>query len=111
MQFGIEDRESAERHGFAVFNGGPHLTVDVPDGNFTISARTSDGKRVTFAFCPYEKDAPASCVDVQVHQGQETIKNGDRELPIQRVICFTPGNSVFRSDSESKRVTLTTFLL
>lgn len=61
------DAGQAENLGFATFNGVPHLCVDVPDGGFTISAKTTQGKRVTFAFMPYEDDGAPQCVDIQYH--------------------------------------------
>ncbi len=52
--------------GFAGFNNVPHTISEVPDGPFTISAKTSDGRRVTFCFMPYG-DGPARFVDIQFH--------------------------------------------
>ncbi|MBN9990839.1 hypothetical protein JND45_16005, partial [Listeria monocytogenes] len=40
----------AESIGFARFNDVPTLPIDIPDGNFTISAKTTDGRRITFFF-------------------------------------------------------------
>lgn len=37
----------AEAIDFARFNDVPTLPIEIPDGNFTISARTSDGRRIT----------------------------------------------------------------
>jgi hypothetical protein len=82
---GLSTPAAAKAAGFKVFNGRSHLLVDVPDGLFTISCRTSAGDLVTFAFCPYRKGAAAACVDVHV---------GDRlaEFPChgdhQRLIAF-----------------------
>ena len=42
----------AKSIGYAVFNDVPHKAIDVPDGSFTITARTSDGRRTTFCFMP-----------------------------------------------------------
>ena len=36
----------AESIGFARFNDVPTLPIDIPDGNFTISAKTTDGRRI-----------------------------------------------------------------
>lgn len=52
--------------GFAGFNDVPHTIIEVPDGPFTISAKTSDGRRVTFCFTPCG-DGPSRFVDVQFH--------------------------------------------
>lgn len=82
------DNSEIAAAGFADFNGGTHLCVDVPDGNFTISCRTSAGEKITFAFCPYKKDGPAKCVDIQRHTAELTVENGDSLLPSQSVILF-----------------------
>jgi hypothetical protein len=55
--------DDAKSAGYAVFTAtrrcGRH-----PDGAFTISAKTSEGKRITFAFQPYRNGGPPQCVDV-----------------------------------------------
>lgn len=63
--------------GFARFNDVPTLPIDVPDGNFTISARTSDGRRITFFFGEYQRGAPPSFVDIQYHDQGATIPNAN----------------------------------
>jgi hypothetical protein len=69
--------EEAVAYGYAEFNRNPHLCVDVPDGSFTITAKTSEGKRITFSFLPYKHDGPAKCVDIQYHDSGHThFKNG-----------------------------------
>lgn len=101
--------EQVANFGFANFNRNPHLCVEVPDGNFTISCRTSTGELITFAFVPYRTGEAAQCVDVQRHTTAFSTSNG---RPIQNVICFTPGGDTFRSDSKDKRpTTLMTVLL
>lgn len=101
--------DQAINNDFAKFNGGPHLCVDVPDGLFTITAKTTQGKKITFAFCPYEKGGPPQTVDVQHHTSLKSAENGS---PIQRVICFTPGNHTFKSDfNDTVPTTLLTVLL
>jgi hypothetical protein len=101
--------KKVEEAGFAKFNGGPHLCVDVPDGHYTISVKTSEGRKITFAFCPYKKDGPAQCVDIQQHDTGKAAENGS---PVQKVICFTPGNNTFRSGwADEKPTTLVTVLL
>ena len=63
--------------GYAEFNRNPHLCVDIPDGGFTISAKTSEGKRITFAFQPYVTGGPAQCVDIQYHDADFPLgRNG-----------------------------------
>src|SRR5690606_20660735 len=67
----------AESIGFARFNDVPTLPIDIPDGNFTISARTSDGRRITFFFGEYQRGTPPSFVDIQYHDNGTTIPNAD----------------------------------
>lgn len=67
----------AESIGFARFNNVPTLPIDIPDGNFTISAKTSDGRRITFFFGEYRRGAPASFVDIQFHDSPTSIPNAD----------------------------------
>ena len=72
---------NAIEDGFAGFNNAPHLCVDVPDGFFTISARTPNGKKVTFAFCPVSEGIGHHCVDI-CHHGEKLSANG---APLQEV--------------------------
>jgi len=65
----------AESIGFARFNDVPTLPIDIPDGNFTISAKTSDGRRITFFFGEYRIGSPPSFVDVQYHDRGASIPN------------------------------------
>lgn len=97
--------------GFAAFNGGQHLAVIAPDGNFTITVKTSTGERVTFAFCPYRTGGPAGCVDIQRHT--ETQRHPDRpDLPTFDMIGFGPGTGdPFDTRKIDKRMTLATLLL
>lgn len=45
--------EQVEEEGyFQKFNDGKHLCIDAPLGHFTISVRTREGKKITFAFLP-----------------------------------------------------------
>jgi hypothetical protein len=108
------EREYAEKRGFAVFNRGTHLCVDVPDGHYTVSCRLSNGKRVTFAFIPYTESGPADCIDIH-HKTGAPISGDERiedNTPRQNVICFSGGRDAFRSDSAgSLPVTLTCLLL
>lgn len=67
----------AESIGFARFNDVPTLPIDIPDGNFTIAAKTSDGRRITFFFGEYEPGAPPSFVDVQYHDSRTSIANAN----------------------------------
>jgi len=85
------ERSHLEEKGFAKFNNGYHLCVDVPDGNFTITAKTSSGKRVTFAFAPYKKDGEAGCVDVVYHDSGNTVSNNETDCPTFKAINFGMG--------------------
>jgi hypothetical protein len=60
--------------GFASVNNVPHLCVELPDGHNTISVRTSDGKRITFAFIvtSWPPGGPADCVDIVYHDSGST---------------------------------------
>ncbi|MCJ2180175.1 hypothetical protein [Novosphingobium album (ex Hu et al. 2023)] len=65
--------------GFAGFNDVPHKPIDIPDGEFTITAKTSDGRRVTFCFLPGKDYGPAEFVDIQYHDAGTAIPNTDGE--------------------------------
>lgn len=104
--------EEAVAAGFAEFNGCPHLCIDVPDGGFTISARTSDGKRVTFCFVPYRDDAPAGCVDVQYHDAPvPKVPNGRYQLPVMHSVGFAVGSDTWDTRKHDRPTTLLTVLL
>ncbi|SNS68923.1 hypothetical protein SAMN06295912_11291 [Sphingomonas laterariae] len=66
----------AESMGFAPFNDVPTLPVDILDGGFTISARSSEELRVTFHFGPYRTDGPPRFVDIQFHDSGMTVPDG-----------------------------------
>lgn len=63
--------------GFAGFNDVPHKPIDIPDGVFTITARTSDRCRVTFCFLPDRDESPAAFVDIQYHDSGTVIGNAN----------------------------------
>lgn len=67
----------AESIGFARFNDVPTLPVDIPNGNFTITAKTSDGRRITFFFGEYQRGSPPSFVDIQYHDHGSRIANAN----------------------------------
>jgi hypothetical protein len=83
----------AKKKGFATYNGCQHLCLEIPDGMTTISARTSEGKKITFSFLPYKTDGPPQCVDIE-HQTTTTFRteaslNGHPwKLNNQSVILF-----------------------
>jgi hypothetical protein len=82
----------AEAIGFAGFNDVPHKVIDLPDGDFTVSAKTSDGRRVTFSFQPHSPDGTARFVDIQFHDRGTTIPsaNGD-PMPTFNAFAITRG--------------------
>lgn len=61
----IMSQAEAVALGFAGFNDVPHKPIDVPDGEYTITARPSDGRRVTFCFLPDRERSHAGYVDIQ----------------------------------------------
>lgn len=67
--FPVMSQAEAVALGFAGFNDVPHKPIDVPDGEYTITARTSDGRRVTFCFLPDRERSPAGFVDIQYDAG------------------------------------------
>jgi hypothetical protein len=67
----------AESIGFARFNDVPTLPIDIPDGNSTISAKTTDGRRITFFFGEHRTGAPPSFVNIEFHDHGATIPNAD----------------------------------
>ena len=103
--------DQAKANGFAQFNGGPHLCVNVPNGSFTISARTPSGQLVTFAFIGNGNNENGHhCIDIKHHNSGYTTKNGDRDVPTQRAILWTPGQSIARAEFKDA-CTLATILL
>ena len=113
----------AEKNGFAEFNKGTHLLVDVPSEG-TISVRTPDGKKVTFAFIALNDTTQS--IDILEHTGPPITEDdvsdrlGDDQKvgrPRQRVICFSGGgpdpfvSERKREREEKKPVTLTTLKL
>jgi hypothetical protein len=73
----IMTASDVEKIGFARFNDVPTLPIDVPDGNFTISARTSDGRRITFFFGENRRGSPAGFVDIQYQDSGATVPNAN----------------------------------
>jgi len=67
----------AESIGFAKFNRVPTLPIDIPDGGFTITTKTSEGRRVTFYFGPNRTGGPPRFIDVQYHDAGMTVPDGD----------------------------------
>ena len=88
----VMTKADAEAIGFAGFNDVPHKVIDLPDGDFTISAKTSDGRRVTFSFQPHSPDGTARFADIQFHDRGTTIPsaNGD-PMPTFSAFAITGG--------------------
>jgi hypothetical protein len=64
--------------GFASFSNVPHLCVQLPDGHHTISVRTSDGKRITFAFVAMAAaGGAADWVDIVYHDSGSARRSPD----------------------------------
>ena len=69
--------------GFAIFNHVPTLPIDIPDGRFTITARTSEGRRATFYFGPYRMGGPPRFIDIQFHDSNMTVPDaGGSPTPV-----------------------------
>lgn len=66
-QLPVMTSTDAESIGFAIFNHVPTLPIDIPDGGFTVSAKTSEGLRVTFYFGPSRTGGPPCFIDIQYH--------------------------------------------
>ena len=54
-----------------------HTDIDVPDGAFTITAKTSEGRRVTFCFLEKTYGGPPRFIDIQFHDRGTVIPNAD----------------------------------
>ncbi|WP_286881359.1 hypothetical protein [Sphingomonas sp.] len=89
----------AESIGFARFNDVPTLPIDIPDGNFTITAKTSDGRRITFFFGEYKRGSPPSFVDIQYHDHGTSIANanGGKSPTFDMLTIGLGGRQVFDS--------------
>lgn len=83
--------DAAAKEGYATFNKVPHVCVDVPDHNVTITCRTSDGRRVTFAFLQYQKDNPPQCVDIHYADGPKWKGSDGREREANNILLFSDG--------------------
>ena len=104
--------DEAKNAGYAKFNSRDHLAVDIPNNGCTITCRTSDGKKITFAFCPYEENGVPQCVDIQYHDSGTTVPNGDSQVPAQEVTVWTVGHPVHVSKlSDKEKCTLLTLLI
>jgi len=95
--FKTQELPHDEAEGFARFNQGPHLTVDLPKGGSTITVRTPAGERVTFGFVSYGPDGSPQLVDIQ-HHGPKRKYGSSSLLPVQNVRVFGLGDTKYASD-------------
>ena len=101
------ERKEAESCGFAGYNGGRHLCLDLRDeGHVTISLKTGDGQLVTFALIPRHEGQGHQCVDIVNHSGPK----GDAGHPLQTVAILGAGPTLARVSPEDE-ATVTTLLL
>ena len=88
----VMTRADAVSLGYAGFNDVPHKAIDLPDGAFTITARTSEGRRVTFCFMGKSYDGPARFCDIQFHDRGTTIPDADNGVsPTLNAFAITRG--------------------
>lgn len=68
-----QSKQEAEEAGYAGFNQGPHLAVDLEAGKWqTISVRNGE-QMVTFSFIPrHDNPEKMGCCDVCVHREKKT---------------------------------------
>ena len=111
MKTHLTDLEGARALGFATFNPGPHLCVDVAEPMATVTLNFPGGKQMTVC---YVHDA--ECVDVQVHQGREVDWNGDKSV-VQPLVAFNGGGILWdyrslENETDARKLPLlTTYLL
>jgi hypothetical protein len=104
-------RDEARAEGFAQFNNGEHLVVNLPDGPRTISVRLSDGRQVTFAFIPYVEGGIPRCIDIKDHQGNGSfVKNGEAQVTAQTLHVWTCGHPLY-SAVQGTGATMITLML
>ena len=108
----IEDQREFVPAEFETFNHCDHLAVNVPDGGFTITCRTSQGKRVTLHFGHYGDGVP-KCVDIVYHDNGTTRDNGGRILPTFDALGFgaPQGRSVFDTRQGEHKASLICLLM
>jgi hypothetical protein len=110
----VKTRNEALESGFATFNGGKHICVDLQDADQTISVRTPDGNLITFAFVPRpDKGFPGhQCVDIQHHTPSTFTRNGSRDVPVQTAALYGCGPTNARCGvADDSPTTLITLLL
>lgn len=90
-QLPIMTSADAASIGFAIFNHVPTLPIDIPDGGFTVSAKTSEGRRVTFHFGPYRTGGPPRFVDIQFHGAMSVPDGGGSPAPVFDMMTIAQG--------------------
>ncbi|GLT01023.1 hypothetical protein GCM10007897_24140 [Sphingobium jiangsuense] len=103
-QFPVMPSEQAGSLGFATYNRVPTLPVEIPDGGFTIAARTSEGRRVTFCFGPYYTGGPPRFIDIQYHDASMTVPDGGgTPAPVFEMLTIAQGG---RKPYDSRKAAL-----
>lgn len=102
----VMSARDAQAIGFPAFNAVPTLPIDIPDGAFTLSARTSEGRRITFYFGPDVTGGPARFVDIRYHDFAGGRVANARGEPVPVFDMFTIGHGDARAyDSRSEAPT------
>lgn len=91
-QLPVMTSANAANIGFAIFNHVPTLPIDIPDGGFTVSTKTSEGRRVTFYFGPYRTGGPPRFIDIQYHDARmSVIDGGGSPAPVFDMMTIAEG--------------------
>lgn len=106
------NHNDATAAGFAAFNQGNHVTVEVPDGQTTYSFRTSDGKRLTVCFLPTKSvDAAPGCVDVAYFGTEDDPTKDWRGHQAFEMLIFSNYKTPYDSRQTSHPANIATILL
>ena len=89
-QFVEATRPEAEVKGFATYCGYKHLMVDIPDEGYTITVKTPDGNKVSFAFMHRPEGIGHQCVDI-IHESGILNESGNH---LQRAAFLGQGPTV-----------------
>jgi len=104
-------RATAAEEGFAIYNGGPHYIMEVPEGKQTLSIKTSGGHLLTLAFCTYEDSSHPRCVDIKLHNAGTVLNSGGQDIPTFSATMWTPGHPLYVSNAESDKEPCTLVVL
>lgn len=106
------NHNDATAKGYAAFNQGNHVTIDVPDGQTTYSFRTSDGKRMTVCFLPTKSvDGVPGCVDIAYHGTEADPTKDWRGHPAFEMLVFSNTKTPYDSRKESHPANIAVILL